>query len=184
MTKYQKESNRQISSLKNLPPLPDTSVVAFDPGGTTGYFNFEQDGVEPEWGQLSFEEMLDLCSSPGSGAWKLPKIWVVETYQIYPWKANDLSFDECIPAQIIGMLRVAAIQNNARLVMQTAQVAKGFSTDKRLEAYFPTINLRDKNRHARDATRHALYYLLVGITKDAEFRTGQPATNNEEGKED
>lgn len=140
-----------------LPKDPSFNCVGFDPGGATGVVIYRQ-GKLIASNSTGVEGMLNKCSD--DSFWLLPRIWVVEEFRIYPWKAKDLSFDECISAHVIGMLKVAAKRCGAEMVMQSAQNAKGFSTDDRLKLYDWYEFLSTK--HERDAARHVMHYLFKG----------------------
>lgn len=69
-----------------------------------------------------------------------------------------MAFDDMIPPQVIGALRVGAARTGAVVELQTAQVAKQFVSDQLIAECGWMKDLR--NPHEKDAARHALYYLI------------------------
>jgi hypothetical protein len=103
------------------------TIIAFDPGGTTGWATWQQDNVsiwnEPRWsrGQLGPEEHHEELD------------------------------------QLIGLQHTMERHGRVRYVEQTASMGKGFVTDeviKKLDLWYPGY------KHAMDATRHLLYYVV------------------------
>jgi hypothetical protein len=138
-------------------------VLALDPGETTGAALFDASELEvtllataqiktwPLHAAVShFERLLELHK---------PTVVVYEKYHIYEWKAEDHSWSSVPTIQIIGCLKTLCIQRKIPYGSQTAQVAKQFCTDEKLE----TWNFYKKGeKHARDAVRHGCYFLLFG----------------------
>lgn len=136
-------------------------ILAFDPGETTGYACFEaseddvklvQQGQVKTWpldeGLRNIEFVITAMQ---------PDKVVFESYQVYEWKASEHSWSQVPTIQIIGMIRTLLLQMAIPEHTQTAQIAKNFCTDEKLTEWGYWIK---GARHARDAIRHALYYLL------------------------
>ncbi len=140
--------------------LSDASVVAFDPGESTGM-------VAVVGGELiasvtvTMEQLL-IFLNPGQMRFTRPRIYVVESFVLYPSSASSLTFDAMIPAQAIGVIRAIAYLNGAEVVFQAASEAKNFVDDDRLSHY----GWRLGDRHQRDAARHAVYYLAKQAIKE------------------
>lgn len=150
---------------KGVAPF-DGNLLALDPGETTGialYSCTKDEAVLTHASQMktwpleqgveAFEALLKQLS---------PTRVVFESYQVYEWKTEDHTWSQVPTVQVIGMIRTILIQNKIPYSTQTAQVAKGFCDDDKLKAwgyYQPGL------RHARDAIRHACYYLLFGPSK-------------------
>lgn len=144
------------------------TLLALDPGETTGATCFtcsKEDAVCCYGGQIktwpleegivAFSELLKNLN---------PTQVVFESYQVYEWKTKDHTWSDIPTVQIIGMIKTLLILNRIPFSTQTAQVAKGFCDDAKLKEWgywLPGI------RHARDAIRHACYYLLFGPSKDS-----------------
>jgi hypothetical protein len=82
---------------------------------------------------------------------------VFENYQIYEWKNADHSWSQVPTIQIIGCIKTLCKQHKISYSSQTAQVAKQFCTDEKLQqwGYY-----KAGMRHGRDAIRHGCYFLL------------------------
>lgn len=141
-------------------------LLALDPGETTGVAVFTCDvdaavlshvAQIKTWpltlGVESFMALIDKLQ---------PDRVVFESYQVYEWKADSHSWSQIPTVQVIGMIQTILIQRGIPYSTQTAQVAKNFVDDDKLEKWgFWQKGLR----HARDAIRHACYYLLFGPSK-------------------
>lgn len=144
----------------------DGVLLALDPGETTGVACFSSNSAESvlvhagqikTWPlEVGVENMTKLLKD------LQPKSLVFESYQVYEWKAKDHTWSQVPTLQVIGMVKTLCIQMGIPYHTQTAQVAKGFCTDSKLEewGYWQT-----GMRHARDAIRHACYFLLFGPSK-------------------
>ena len=132
------------------------NLLAVDPGKHTGIVEI-RNGALFRASTLDPKEMLEglIC-----GQWIYYKTWIVERFSLYPWKSRALSFSECLPAQLIGAIKLHTCQQNIELVLQTAGVVKGAITDEQLKRMKTDWSGKLKNKHERDAARHALYYLI------------------------
>lgn len=142
-------------------------LLALDPGETTGYclVNASHDTIHithqdqiKTWinGKPAIEGLQRLINAPAL------KHIVYERYGVYSWKTDQHSWSDVPTLQVIGCIKTLAMLNgNIPYHEQTAQIAKQFVTDDKLQAW--GYDPKGK-RHARDATRHALYYLLFGKT--------------------
>lgn len=145
--------------MKEMLPLAEgISVIAFDPGETTGFFTwFPNENTRPKHWTQTFDEMVGMAASPTNHFDYLKSdAWVIERFTLYKHKADskiNSTFPEC---EVIGMLRVAAKRLGIpQIVFQSASEAKGLVDDERLATYgwnLPTP-------HERDAARHAVYFL-------------------------
>jgi len=137
-------------------------LLSLDPGHTTGYavWKCTQDDVQlaeaghvTTWlnGDLIFDKFEDILKTYD------PSHVVMETYQVYEWKSQDHSWSQVPTIQIIGCIKTLCKQHNIPYSSQTAQVAKQFCTDAKIEqwGYY-----KKGFRHARDAIRHGCYFLL------------------------
>lgn len=144
----------------------DGVLLALDPGETTGVACFASDSTTATlvhasqiktWPlELGVENMTKLLKELE------PKSLVFESYQVYEWKSKDHVWSQIPTVQVIGMIKTLCIQMGIPYHTQTAQVAKGFVTDDKLKAWG---YWQDGLRHARDAIRHACYFLLFGPSK-------------------
>lgn len=136
-------------------------ILALDPGNTTGYAQFVANDIV-NWGQLktgtvpnAVQEIERLLTDP-----KYPPTLVVfEEYRIYGQKAKAHINSDVLTLRIIGAIETLCTLNQIPYVRQSASTAKGFCTDKKLEEWG---YWKSGLRHARDAIRHACYFLLFG----------------------
>jgi hypothetical protein len=87
---------------------------------------------------------------------------VMEDYKVYSWKTKDHAFAGLHTPRLIGALELVCFDLGIPLYKQMAVQAKGFCTDDKLQAWGLW---QEGMRHARDAIRHALYYLLFTHAK-------------------
>jgi hypothetical protein len=83
----------------------------------------------------------------------------MESYQVYDWKKDEHSFSQVPTLQVIGCIKTICKILHIPYYSQTAQVAKHFCTDEKLEQWGMW---KRGERHARDAIRHGCYWLLFG----------------------
>ena len=140
-------------------PHYEGSLLSLDPGGTTGWAYFKNLEMitcgqldTNEVGQ-SFEEIQKLCQQ-----YSIFEL-VYEDYRVYKWKAKQHAGSQLHTTRVIGAIESVCHVNNIGWINQPANVAKGFCTDKRLKDWGLWI---EGQKHARDAIRHACYYILFG----------------------
>lgn len=140
------------------------SVIAFDPGGTTGVAGVRQGNIVLSV-SVSYDELLNQLSSSHKNSQEYADaaeyasfpIMVVEDFRLYPWKAKSMGFDRLPAVRVIGALELFARANGQRFVLQPAEKAKRFFPDDTLKMLGWSDWLT--NVHKRDAGRHAAYYL-------------------------
>jgi hypothetical protein len=141
-------------------------IGCFDPGETTGFALFEATGTLVHlrharqlktWGiedaVRSFTSTLDELK---------PDVIVYESYRVYGWKTDEHSFSDIPTLQVIGCLKTLCVQRKIAYHDQSAQQAKQFVTDEKLERWG---FYREGLRHSRDAMRHGCYFLTFGPKK-------------------
>lgn len=147
------------SSLKDQ----NVRVVGIDPGETTGICCFEGCDI------LDATQIV-AKNSPTVGAneikayiekWK-PSFVVLEDYKVYSWKSEDHSWASLHTPRLIGALDYICNELGIPVTKQMAQAAKGFCTDDKLKLWGLWI---PGKRHARDAIRHTVYFLLFHVAK-------------------
>jgi hypothetical protein len=137
------------------------TVAAWDPGATTGHFVYrtwykqkEPDIASKAWPQ---EELLRAAANDTDHFdYLVADVWIIESFRLYPHKAQAMSLDALLPVKVIGYLEVLARRLEIpKIVYQSAAEAKGLVDNERLKAYgwkLPTD-------HEKDAARHAIYFL-------------------------
>lgn len=135
------------------------TMLSLDPGHTTGYA-FWRVGEKPEIihsGQIKTWENDDLEFKRLQGVIEGADKVVFESYQVYDWKKDEHSWSQIPTVQVIGCIKTLCKQLDIEYFTQTAQVAKQFCTDDKLEKWGMW---KKGERHARDAIRHGCYWLL------------------------
>ena len=137
-----------------------TTILAFDPGGTTGVCDITFDssgGRSYQLHQLGPEEHhLQLSQLIKKMDVELPdRLFIVcERFEYRAHSKAGLRLDS---REYIGVIKQTAQELSLPVVMQSAAQAKGFVSNehiKRAGLY------RTSYRHAMDAVRHAIYFLV------------------------
>ena len=82
---------------------------------------------------------------------------IIENYRIYAHKLEQHSSSDVPTLQLIGAIKYMLYKRNIPYKLQMAQQAKGFVTDAKLKEW----GMWDiGHKHARDACRHCVYYLV------------------------
>ena len=137
-------------------------IIALDPGGSTGWaladigFNDDKNCYEIGYrhGQLEMREHH-------FHLWQLlaqldPDILVSESFE---YRNKTRSGLELVSREYIGIAKLFGTVNSIPVVLQTASMAKGFVTNDNIHLATGWVPSYD-NRHAADAYRHLLYYLI------------------------
>jgi len=152
---------KAVNDAKNVKPFHGT-LLSLDPGETTGWSVFRSTdiialthcGQKKTWPQEDMvKELTDLFNTFN------PTIVVMEIYAVYEWKAQSHSWSEVPTLHVIGCIETLCIQRGIPFFFQSAQIAKAFCTDERLQEWGMYIK---GQKHARDAIRHGTYALLFG----------------------
>lgn len=149
-----------------LAPYKGVRVIGLDPGETTGACVFDGPNL------IDARQLpTGLMPSAAYEVWKYVStfqvssaVLVIEDYRVYSWKAKEHSWAGLHTPRLIGAIEYMARYQlgELQLVKQSAQNAKGFCTDEKLKQW----GLWQKGeRHARDAIRHAVFYLLFQVAK-------------------
>lgn len=137
-------------------------LVAFDPGGTTGYCIFEYNPEDSDQRPRLVESgQLDTWQGIRGILEGAPDAVVCESFRVFAYAAKSMIGDEMITSQVIGAMRMICDDLNLSLIFQNPS-EKMFFTNKRLReyGYIPAwIEKLHDGRHALDAIRHALYFL-------------------------
>ena len=137
--------------------VPTKRILALDPGETTGYAVF--DGVFfDRLGQINTGH-VDTSVIPLR---KLlqdinPNIVVVEEYRVYAWRVKQHSWSILHTPRLIGCIETICEIHRKPIAMQGAGIVKQFVTDDKLKNWGFYIKGQS---HARDATRHACYFII------------------------
>lgn len=149
-----------------------TRVLALDPGETTGVAVFEG-AYKLYEDQLSTKDVAAAAKRIAQliDGWRI-QVVVCEDYRVYAWKIRQHAWSSLHTPRLIGALELICSVAEVPLVKQTAQVAKTFCTDEKLEEW----GVNPARRHERDAIRHACYYLLFGKEKPNDQESGEASS--------
>lgn len=130
-------------------------LLCLDPGETTGWALYEH-GKLTSAGQVATKDSWNIISDLFEE--KNPTHVVYENYRVYSHKLDRHAFSEVYTLRLIGVIEfLCDVVYRIPYDNQMAQQAKGFVTDEKLK-HWGYYNMGPK--HARDAMRHGVYYLL------------------------
>lgn len=143
-------------------------LIALDPGETTGYTLFVN-GIKKDTKQLDTHNMAQATKLLMNLLVKeQPDFLVYENYKVYDWKTESHSWSQLHTSQFIGTIRTLCTLHDIPYHTQMAQQAKGFCDDTKLKEW----GYYDKGmKHARDAVRHACFYILFNLGKRSDQDT-------------
>jgi hypothetical protein len=129
-------------------------MLYLDPGETTGWARFRrmrliEAGEFAVTSTLMFDHLI---------THKHPQLMVMENYKVYGHRAQQHIGSEVPTIQYVGVVKYLALVYGVPLVLQMAFQAKSFVKDERLME----LGLWHESKHARDAIRHGVYYLMFG----------------------
>lgn len=153
-----------------------TRIIAIDPGQTTGICLFEGSqlvhstqlatglmptAVIPVRDYLQGFDLLNTDKPPRPAVDGIDAV-VIEDYRIYSWKTDEHAWQSVHTLRLLGAIEWVCHELGLPLIKQSAQQAKGFCDDLKLEAWGV---YKVGQRHARDAIRHACYYQLFRVAQ-------------------
>lgn len=135
------------------------SVLVFDPGESTGWCYRCQDGtVMGGTCKKNHEEVAGLIISLD------PDIVVLESFKLYPQKAQSLAWNSFYPCEVIGVIKYVSSVNCIPFIEQAPSVKKyfgGFKPDwDQLKATSAGVT-----EHTKDAYMHLKYFERNGEKK-------------------
>lgn len=151
-------------------------VIAFDPGGTTGYcvgeYHTEVIGLFAvrESGAIGWSSVCSRIYELLS-AWR-PAVIVTERFVLYKHKASDQIGSDFPSSQVIGIIK--AYSSSLGLpaqIFQNASVANGKPQVRILPEHEPLLQTSE---HARDAYRHLRYWITQDQTDTRKLADWRP----------
>lgn len=142
-------------------------LLAFDPGGTTGWCTFV-DGNPREYGQIKFDELMSWLDDITA-----PDIIVYENFQVYSHKAVHLIGSKLETVQAIGIIKSYAHKNKCKLIEQRPQIKK---IAQMWTGVTPPKN-HDQS-HWIDAYNHGAYYLIKNNVMESQLEIKLKAEKN------
>lgn len=143
--------------------VPPTRLLCLDPGETTGWAMFEN-GELVDSGQAltkvnGWTEIANLFTQ------QQPTHVIYENYRVYEHKLSRHSNSEVYTLRLVGVIEfICDVLYGIPFDNQMAHQAKGFVTDEKLQAWGM---YQRGQKHARDAIRHGVYYLLFDKSLEA-----------------
>lgn len=136
--------------------------LALDPGKTTGWATFDEQGNGLSMGQADVLTFLELLRDTPA------QVIITEDYKLYPWKRDEQIWSRLDTVRLIGMVQYFCWLNNRKLVLQMPNIKSiGYMWAGISEAK------SHKNSHERDAYVHGVYFLQkAGIRKPQQGATG------------
>lgn len=130
-------------------------LLVLDPGHTTGWTVFEK-GELTASGQINTIEKWENIDNLFNDV--QPTMVLYENYRVYAHKLERHSNSEVFTVRLVGVIEfLCDVMWQIPHYNQMAHQAKGFVTDDKLKAWGYYVK---GQRHARDAMRHGLYFLL------------------------
>jgi len=136
-------------------------ILVFDPGESTGWV-FWEEGVVVSGGTCgkNHREVADKILT------LKPDIVVFERFNLYPGRAQSLSWNTFYPCEVIGVIRYIAESANMEIVEQAPSVKKYSGLVKKNESWlWNDLKARMQGKvteHTWDALQHLQYYLRNG----------------------
>ena len=153
---------QELIKHQNKEPF-DGTLLALDPGETTGWALLTEGHKLLRSGEIktktveigipALQELLKKYK---------PNFVVYEHYRVYQHKAKDHAHSDLHTSQFIGAIKAVCIVWDIPYYAQMASVAKGFCTDEKLKDW--RLYKRGE-KHARDAIRHGIYFLIFNWKK-------------------
>lgn len=157
-------------------PIPAFDILAFDPGGTTGWANVQCNGGMPsdlsmddfklDVGDLGPEEHHNaLFNFTAEYVIDYPKTLhlVTEAFNFRQFASDGSSGKakvELISCEYIGIIKLFAERYDIPVASYNSSEGKGFATDMKLEAMGWLQTPRTPMRHRNDAIRQAVCYMV------------------------
>ena len=130
------------------------SVIALDPGNSTGWCLRDNDGklIGGTVGELHYDVWQLLNSYH-------PEVVVYETFQMYPGKAQKLIWNTFYPCEVIGIIKLWCMLNERNLVGLQPSVKKFALANSELDLWKTVERYgAPATEHMRDAVRLLRYY--------------------------
>ena len=120
-------------------------ILAFDPGGTTGWAARDSITTYQYWGEFKdLPQVVTLINT------HRPDVVVIESFKLYPWMAKTLSWNSFRAVEVIGAIKLTCELLGIKVEMQSASMAK---FPKKIIAKPAKMS-----KHAYDAYVHAEIY--------------------------
>lgn len=142
------------------------TVLAFDPGGTTGWSSYKATRMIDPDGNVEWYDELHTCGSLGPKEHHKALETLIELSRTEVFHLVSESFEfrqgkqrtglNLMSREYIGVMKNWCQSNDQQLHLQTAAMGKGFVDDRKLKI----MDLWCTNKHSRDARRHLIFYMV------------------------
>lgn len=138
--------------------MNDNYYLSIDPGETSGWATFDEEGTFKAWGQIKgTPELEDWLAEL-----EPPKVVIIEEFRLYKSKALQQSGSKLETVQVIGSVKNQARRWKATIVEQRADV-RGIAE---LYSGVSEKSVPHSKSHKISAMNHGTYYLVTkGIIK-------------------
>lgn len=142
------------------------SVLVFDPGESTGWCLQDRDGSI--YGGTARKDHLEVAQLIREAR---PDVVVLERFNLYPQKAQSLSWNSFYPCEAIGVIKVICMDLSIPVVEQAPGVKKyfgGFQNDWETIGVLPSKMApysKGVTEHTKDAYMHFKYFMRNGYKK-------------------
>jgi len=137
--------------------------VAFDPGVTTGWATFFEDGRLREFGQVLFSELMDLCHTLIEHYEVIHVIY--EDYRIFAHKAHAHVGSRVPTVQAVGVIKASFMAKQIPITMQPSNILP--IAEKWTQTKIPSDHSKS---HQVSAFLHGSYYLIKNGLKLSELQ--------------
>lgn len=131
-------------------------IIAIDPGKTVGYAVADNKGNPLQVGQVESYQICDVLDV------LKPSQVVIESFRLYPHKARAQTWSSLQAPKVIGAIEHWCLQNKIPVSFQNA-TDRNLVSDDMLRKY-NFWSLTKGMRHARDAARHLVLWLIKTST--------------------
>lgn len=155
-------------------------TLTLDPGETTGWALWRGLDLERcgQWATPEPDMLVDEINTLEIVLKLTLSRIVYEEYRVRGNKYKEHVGSEVVTIQHIGAIKVVAAELGVPIFKQSAGMAKGFATDRKLRQW----GLYQTGlRHANDAIRHGVYWILFASEKKPVGRRGREQEESEEG---
>ena len=136
-------------------------IMTLDPGNSTGWLLGDFDGIlDGGTVEMNLLSVFNLLND------KSPEIVVYETFNLYPGKAQSLSWNSFYPCETIGVIRLWCMLHPDVQVVKQAPSIKRYSggLDRRWtnfqQRYKTDSSVIKPTEHTKDAYLHYKYFIL------------------------
>lgn len=140
-------------------------VLAFDPGGATGWAHVIYNGEweiysGTYWKEEHHQEIVKDINFAFTSDEPLTVITESFEFRQTPESANKRRGLELVSREYIGVMKLVCQNTNTPLIQQMPAHAKRFMTDEKLERVGYLTRPLHEHRHEHDALRHLFFYLI------------------------